>query len=210
MSVSVSSQCTACEEQHGLRGESKPDLRPGRERIAPASPIGDAFWRTASETAASYFERDRDAIRASFLLGWPHALSGEGLRERYVLEDPATADELASLVEAETAPVRARLERLADAYARRLRHVFDLARAAGPPEELDSNRSEEDELVRVTVEVGGRSLGYRVHVSADPVLFRLIVAGQAVSRELQERVEETLASATGVVVRVHPTDPEGH
>src|SRR5262249_42063534 len=136
-----------------------------------------------------------------------YILSSEGLQQSFTFEDPVAASDLASVVQADAAPLLKVMEGLADVYVAHLHKALEGKRYSMPPEVFDPNSiGAGNEILMMVIDIGGQTLVYRIMASDDPVFSRVISRRDRVNSALQKLVAGTVGSATGGAVR--PRVPE--
>ena len=161
-----------------------------------------SFALETSQKAWEYHQRDREFFRQSFM-GGPEALSGDRLRETFVLPEDLDADELALAIDAESVDVVERLTRLSEDYLVHLDSAIESALISGEPDSVPASevagRKYDDEFHRVIVNADDHQCVYRIRLSDHPEFSELYASAQRLIAVRRHKVEEMVGMVTGEV-----------
>jgi hypothetical protein len=171
-----------------------------------AQPSGAAtvtrFAQQTAQKAWEYHQRDREFFRQSFM-GGPEALSGDRLRETFVLPEDLDANELALAIDAESVDVVERLTRLSEDYLEHLDSAIESTLISGEPDSVPASevagRKYDDEFHRVIVNADDHQCVYRIRLSDHPEFSELYASAQRLIAVRRHKVEEMVGMVTGEV-----------
>ena len=148
------------------------------ETSLPVSDISAGTLEAAKAKAWEYYSKQADFGRKSITSGMPIPFTGEDLRSLFELGDEIDADGLAMTVEAKTAGVNAELLALGDQYQLALdaavRVQFERPPADFSREPIKGGKKDKDEFLRIHGEAEGWHFVYRLRLSENPELQRLL------------------------------------